>query len=138
MLNFIIEIIIHIYSNFTVLLEGQLEFHYSIGSMFGEPGTTFYADKPKSNIHLVRLGVAEHTVIHDAYFSLLMSETPSLDVLHGTEGEAAAAAPPPSPSIPPPPAAGLPPAAALPTAAGQPPAATLPTAAALPDFTFMA
>ena len=125
-----------------MLLEHHVEFGYSIGSMFGEPGTTFYADKPKTNIHLVRLGVAEHPAILDAYFSDLMSESPSLDVLHGTEVEAAAQ--PPSPSIPPPPAAalptpaGLPPAAALPTAAGQPPAATLPTAAALPDFTFMA
>ena len=121
-----------------MLLEHHVEFDYSIGSMFGEPGTTFYADKPKTNIHLVRLGVAEHPAILDAYFSDLMSESPSLDVLHGTEGEAAAAAPPPSPSIPPPPAAGLPPAAALPPAAGLPPAAALPTAAAQPDFTFMA
>ncbi len=79
--------------------------------MFGEPGKTFYADKPMTDIHLVRLGVAEHPDLQDAYFSMLMSESPSLDVLHATEG-APATTPPAAATVATPPAAALPPAAA--------------------------
>ena len=94
-----------------MLLEDHVEADFSIGQMFGEPGKPFYADNQMTNIHLVRLGKAEHPDLHDPYLYQLLAESPELALQHGPAGAPAGAVSVPSPTAVPPPAAALPPAA---------------------------